>query len=114
MVSPEGTAENYEVLKENKVICYPKLMNYDLDLPVIDDHGFAAIPSPISLDRDPYCLSKEHHFSILNNYIYRVTPNNLVFHFWFHPSMDRRYLQNIMHCYCGLFQNTEVLVKIRL
>lgn len=96
MIFPGGTAGNYEVLKENGIICYRKPMNYDLDLPVIDDHGLVTIPSSFGLDRDTYGWSKEFHVSILNNYIYRAAQNKLVCHFWFHPSMDRWYLQDIM------------------
>ena len=114
MVFPGGTAGNYEVLKENGVICYRKPMNYDLDLPVIDDHGLVAIPSSLGLDRDPYGWSKEFHLSILNNYIYRVTQNKLVCHFWFHPSMDRWYLQNIMPLLLGIISKYRDSGKIQV
>jgi len=96
MVFPGGTAGNYEVLKDNGFICYRKPMSYDIDLPVIDDHGLVAIPSSFGLDRDPYGWSKDFHLAILKKYINRASQNRLVCHFWFHPSMDRWYLQNIM------------------
>lgn len=96
MVFPGGTAGNYEVLIDNGFICYRKPMSYDIDLPVIDDHWLVAIPSSFGLDRDSYGWSKDFHLSILKKYINRASQNRLVCHFWFHPSMDRWYLQNIM------------------
>jgi len=96
MVFPGGTFGNFEVLKKNGFICYRKPMSYDLDMPVIDDHRLVAIPSSFGLDRDPYGWSKDFNLAILKNYIYRAAQNKLVCHFWFHPYMDRWYLQNIM------------------
>jgi len=96
MIFPGGTLGNFEVLKKNGFICYRKPMSYDIDLPVIDYHGLVAIPSSFGLDRDPYGWSKDFHLAILKNYINRAAQNKLVCHFWFHPSMDKWYLQYIM------------------
>ena len=96
MVFPGGTFGNFEVLKKNGFNCYRKAMAYDLDLPVIDDHGLVTIPSSFGLVRDPYGWSKEFHLAILKKYINRAAQNKLICHFWFHPSMDYWYFQNVM------------------
>jgi hypothetical protein len=95
-VFPGGTFGNYESLKENGFICYRKPMTYHLDLPFIDANGLVAIPSAMGLDKDPYNWTKDFHLKMVNNFLEKTMKHKLVCHFWFHPSMNKWYLENIM------------------
>jgi len=95
-VFPGGTFGNYESLKENGIICYRKSMNNHIDVPYIDSYGLVAIPSSLGLDRDPYGWSKEFHLKMIKKFIDKTAKHKLVCHFWFHPSMDLWYLENVM------------------
>jgi peptidoglycan/xylan/chitin deacetylase (PgdA/CDA1 family) len=95
-VFPGGTFGNYESLKENGFLCYRKPMRYNLDLPYIDSYGLIAIPSSLGLDKDPYGWSKEFHLKMIRKFLEKAIRNKLVCHFWFHPSMDTWYLNDVM------------------
>jgi hypothetical protein len=71
-------------------------MKYHIDLPYIDDNGLVAIPSSLGLDRDPYGWSSNFHIQMIRKYIDVAAKNKKVCHFWFHPSMNPWYLENIM------------------
>ncbi|MBN1599243.1 MAG: polysaccharide deacetylase family protein [Bacteroidales bacterium] len=96
MVFPGGTFGNFESLKEKGIECYRKPMKYHIDLPYIDSFGLVAIPSSLGLDKDPYGWSKEFHLKMIHNYLERAVKYKLVCHFWFHPSMDLWFLENVM------------------
>ncbi|MCJ7448597.1 MAG: polysaccharide deacetylase family protein [Bacteroidales bacterium] len=96
MVFPGGTFGNYESLKERGFTCYRKPMRYHIDLPYVDSHGMVAIPSSLGLDKDPYGWTKEFHLKMIRNYLIKAAKYKLVCHFWFHPSMDKWYLENLM------------------
>jgi len=96
MVFPGGTFGNFESLKEKGIECYRKPMKYHIDLPYIDSLGLVAIPSSLGLDKDHYGWSKEFHLKMIRNYLEKAAKYKLVCHFWFHPSMDLWYLDNVM------------------
>jgi peptidoglycan/xylan/chitin deacetylase (PgdA/CDA1 family) len=96
MVFPGGTLGNYESLKEKGITCYRKPMRFHIDAPYIDSHGLIAIPSSLGLDKDPYGWSKEFHWKMICNYLEKAAKYKLICHFWFHPSMDKWYLKNVM------------------
>jgi hypothetical protein len=96
MVFPGGTAGNYEILKKKGFICYRKPMKHHLDLPYVDSYGLVAIPSSISLDKDPYGWTIDFHLKLIKKYIEEASKYKLVCHLWFHPSMDEWYLNNVM------------------
>jgi hypothetical protein len=111
-VFPGGTFGNFESLQEKGLICYRKPMKYHIDLPFIDDHGLVAIPSSLGLDKDPYGWSKEFHLKMIRDFLEKAAKHNLVCHFWFHPSMDSWYLDNIMPeivMLVGKFRETGML-----
>ena len=95
-VFPGGTFGNYESLKEKGFLCYRKPMKNHIDLPYIDSYGLVAIPSSLGLDKDPYGWSKDFHLKMIRNFLEKTVKYKLVCHFWFHPSMDKWYLDNIM------------------
>lgn len=96
MVFPGGTFGNFESLKKKGLICYRKPMRYHLDLPYIDEFGLIAVPSSLGLDKDPYGWPKEFHLEMIRKYIEKASMYRLVCHFWFHPSMEKWYLENVM------------------
>jgi peptidoglycan/xylan/chitin deacetylase (PgdA/CDA1 family) len=95
-VFPGGTSGNYESLKEKGFLCYRKPMKDHIDLPYIDSFGLVAIPSSLGLDKDPYGWSKEFHLKMIGKFLEKTMKYKLVCHFWFHPSMDAWYLDNVM------------------
>ena len=96
MVFPGGTSGNYESLLGKDIICYRKPMRCHIDLPYFDPFGLVVIPSSLGLDRDPYDWSKEFHLKMIRKYLDKAAEYKLVCHFWFHPSMDRWYLENVL------------------
>jgi len=71
-------------------------MKYHIGLPYIDSFGLVVIPSSLGLDKDPYGWSKEFHLKMIRNYLEKAAKYKLICHFWFHPSMDKWYLKNVM------------------
>ena len=96
MVFPGGTAGNYEGLAEKRFICYRQPMNNHIDLPYIDRYGLVAIPSSLGLDKDPYGWDRKFHLQMISKYLNKTAKHKQVCHFWFHPSMDNWYLENVM------------------
>ena len=114
MVFPGGTSGNYESLVERGFSCYRKPMKYHIDLPSIDKYGLVAIPSSIGLDRDRYGWTREFHLKMIRSYIKKAAKRRLVCHFWFHPSMDSWYLENIMPEVLKLVANYRDSTKIEV
>jgi peptidoglycan/xylan/chitin deacetylase (PgdA/CDA1 family) len=96
MVFPGGTCGNFEILKNNNFTCYRVPMNNHIDLPYIDKYGLVAIPSSLCMEKDNYGRSKDSHLKIIRAFLKKTIKHKLVCHFWFHPSMDNWYLENIM------------------
>lgn len=96
IVFPGGTSGNYESLVERGFICYRKPMKNHIDLPSIDKYGLVAVPSSLGLDKDPYGWTREFHLKMIRLYLEKAARRKLVCHFWFHPSMDLWYLENVM------------------
>lgn len=95
MVFPGGTLGNYEVLKENGFTNYRKPLNYDVGLPVKDKYGLWAIPSSTGLDKTPYNWSKTTYIKHIKAFLKAAASKRMVVHFWFHPSMNKWYLENV-------------------
>lgn len=95
MVFPGGTLGNFEVLKENGFTNYRKPLNYDVGLPVKDKHGLWAIPSSTGLDKTPYNWSKTTYIKHIKAFLKSAARKKMVVHFWFHPSMNQWYLENV-------------------
>ena len=95
IVFPGGTLGNLKTVSKYGFITYRKPMKYDVDIPVVDDHGLVMLPSSFGLDKDPYGWNEKTHLSILKKYIDVVNASKQVCHFWFHPSMNEWYLKNV-------------------
>lgn len=96
IVFPGGTAGNYPVLKKEGFICYRKPnSSYDIDVPVIDENGLVAISSSLGLDRSKYDWGKDNYILMVKKHIESAVKYKMVSHFWFHPSMNKWYLNNV-------------------
>ncbi|MCJ7483458.1 MAG: polysaccharide deacetylase family protein [Thermodesulfovibrionales bacterium] len=96
MVFPGGTAGNYESLKELGFTCYRKKAPFDIDVPKIDKLGLVSIPSGLGLDRDAYGWSADFHIRKFRKILEYASKNRQLCSFWFHPSMDPWYFENVM------------------
>lgn len=96
IVFPGGTAGNFEVLKQNGFIAYRKPMKYNIDMPKIDKSGLVAIPSSHILEKDVFGWRAEFHHKILKSFLQKTVKSKKVCHFWFHPSLSRWYLDNVL------------------
>ena len=96
MVFPGGTFGNFESLAEKGFICYRKPMECHIDICHTDQFGLTVIPSSLGLGRDPYGWSAQFHLKIIDRFLKAAARHKLVCHFWFHPSVDKWYLDNVM------------------
>lgn len=95
MVFPGGTLGNFEVLKENGFTNYRKPLGYDVGLPIKDKYSLWAIPSSTGLDKTQYNWSKTIYIKHIKAFLKKAARKKMVVHFWFHPSMDKWYLENV-------------------
>lgn len=112
MVFPGNTYGNLLVLRELGFICYRKQLKYDIDVPIIDKFGLAVIPSSNCLTKFPFELSKDFYFKFLKKYVQVAIKNRLVCHFWFHPSMDNWYLNEIFPRILGYVHEQEIMGRL--
>jgi hypothetical protein len=83
-------------LKEKGFACYRRKTPFDIDVPLVDALGLVAIPSGQQLDRDAYGWSIDFHMKRFRKLLECSIKNRQLSHFWFHPSMDPWYLENVM------------------
>lgn len=95
-VFPGGTFGNYESLKENGFTNYRKPFPNEIDLPIIDEHGLVRMPSSLGMDKDPYEWSASFHLGQFKKFLKRTVSSKQVCHFWFHPSMDPWYMEEVL------------------
>ena len=95
LVFPGGTLGNYSLIKSLGFMCYRKPMEYDVDVPIIDNYGLVAIPSSYGMDKPIYKCSDKFCFYIAKKYIDLAIKHKKVAHLWFHPSMNPWYLKNV-------------------
>jgi peptidoglycan/xylan/chitin deacetylase (PgdA/CDA1 family) len=104
MVFPGGTLGNYSILKEMGFTSFRKYMKYHIDIPVLDNFGLVQIPSSFTLDKSRYGWSAMTHIRMANAFVLKAAKHKMVAHLWFHPSMDKWYLDEVL---------PEVLANIR-
>ncbi len=95
MVFPGGTYGNIKTLKKFGFTSYRHPMKYDICMPKMDKDGLLAIPSSTGLDKDPYGWSATFHINMIKKYIRKTIVSKQVCHFWFHPSMNKWYLEEV-------------------
>lgn len=96
MVFPGGTFGNFESLAEKGFLCYRRSLKCHIDMCHTDKSGLTVIPSSLGLGRDPYGWSAKFHLKIIERFLKAAARHRLVCHFWFHPSVDDWYLENVM------------------
>ena len=104
MVFPGGSFGNYESLVKKGFTCYRLPMRYHIDMCQTDSHGLVAIPSSLGLGRDQYGWDAHFHVRIIERFLAAATRYRLVCHFWFHPSVDQWYLENVMPSVLSLIE----------
>jgi len=96
IVFPGGTNGNYEVLKNAGFKCYRKSTNFHIDIPVLDKHGLVQIPSSYNLDRSNLNWTAKRYIRMANSFVKKASKHKMVAHLWFHPSLDKWYIENVM------------------
>ena len=95
MVFPGGTEGNRQVLKEQGFWCYRKPMDFEIDMPYVDEYGLVAIPSSYGMEKPSYNWSAKTCFEIVKSYLDKAAATRKVCHLWFHPSMHPWYLEKV-------------------
>ncbi|MBN2821334.1 MAG: polysaccharide deacetylase family protein [Bacteroidales bacterium] len=95
MVFPGGTLGNFETLKKFGFTSYRKPDNSYVGIPFKDSSGLLAIPSSLGLDKNNFTWSVKKYVKTFKCYLDAASKNKSVAHFWFHPSMDKWYLENV-------------------
>ncbi len=112
IVFPGGTFGNYESLVKKGFTCYRKPMKYHIDMCQTDQYGLVAIPSSFGLGRDQYGWDAQFHLMIIKRFLAAAARHRLVCHFWFHPSVDQWYLENVMPSVLQLIESYRDCGKI--
>ena len=95
MVFPGGTWGNIEVLKQHGIKIYRKSAEYELAYPYFDDHGLLVTVSSAALDSNKFNWSSEYFLKKYKVYIDKAIKTSSIAHFWFHPSFDPWFLENV-------------------
>lgn len=96
MVFPGGTLGNFSILKELGFSCYRKIMRYHIDVPAIDQNGLVQIPSSYALYRSYPGWTSKRYIRMATSFLKIAAKNKMVAQFWFHPSLDPWYINNVL------------------
>ena len=94
-VFPGGTFGNYEILKKYGFLVYRKETGFELGYPFRDKNGLVILPSGLGLDNNNLGWSSEYFLKKLKKYIDKALKTGTICHFWFHPSLDQWFLENV-------------------
>lgn len=95
-VFPGGTAGNYETLKKHGYRIYRKNVDVDIAYPYQDDFGMLITPTSSSFGDNGLGWDKEYFIYRYKRFIDKAIKTNTIAHFWFHPSIDKWSLENVM------------------
>jgi peptidoglycan/xylan/chitin deacetylase (PgdA/CDA1 family) len=95
IVFPGGTWGNIEVLKQHNIKIYRKSSEYELAYPYYDDQGLLVTVSSLAMDNNKFNWSPEYFLKKYKVYIDKAIKTNTIAHFWFHPSFDPWFLENV-------------------
>jgi hypothetical protein len=90
-----GTYGNYDVLKKYGFTNYRKSLRWELSQPSFDDCGLVVLPSSCALQGNGLGWSPGYYLYRLKKYIDRAVTSGTVCHFWFHPSVNHWFLNNV-------------------
>jgi hypothetical protein len=71
-------------------------MKYQIDMPFIDEFGLIQLPSSCGLGKWKYNWSARKYVKVISSFIHKAAKSGQVSHLWFHPSMDRWYLEKVL------------------
>jgi hypothetical protein len=94
-VFPGGTLGNYEILKKYGFLIYRKKTGYELGYPFKDRNDLIILPSGLGLGNNNLGWSKEYFMKFIKRYIHKAMNTGTICHFWFHPSIDQWFLNNV-------------------
>lgn len=96
LVFPGGTWGHIESLKRNGIEIYRKNVKEDLAYPWRDDQGLLVTNSSGALEfQREFGWSAEYFISRLKKSLDKAQKSNTIAHFWFHPSMDSYFLNEV-------------------
>ena len=95
-VFPAGTYGNYEILKKYGFSAYRKSFDYELDYPFFDSLGLLAFPSARGFGDNGRGWSARYFFRRFKKYVDKAIATQTLCHFWFHPSVDGWFLDNVL------------------
>ncbi|MDP2923544.1 MAG: polysaccharide deacetylase family protein [Candidatus Omnitrophota bacterium] len=94
-VFPANYIGNRKVLKEEGFISY-RIDKNVLGFPQKDAYGLWRIPTTAHIGLPSYNWSLDYYLRRCKTIIERAIKYNRLCHFWFHPSIDRKFLENIL------------------
>ena len=94
LVFPGGTWGNIKILKKYGFTIYRKNINFDLAYPYRDHYGLLVSPTSAGFGR-AHDWTKEYYIKRYKKYIDKALTTGTVCHFWFHPSIDSWFLDNV-------------------
>jgi peptidoglycan/xylan/chitin deacetylase (PgdA/CDA1 family) len=96
MVFPGGTFGNYSLVKKMGFTAFRKSTEYQVDLPVITRPGLVQLPSSYCLDKPKHDWPAEKCIRVAGTFAKKAAKYKQFAHYWFHPSMNEWYLENVL------------------
>jgi len=94
-VFPGGTYGNFNVLKKYGFTNYRMKTKYDLFYPCFDENNLIIVPSSLGLSGNGSGTETIFALTQIKRYIDKAISSGTVCHFWFHPSTNKYYIENV-------------------
>ena len=95
-VFPAGTYGHQAVLARWGFVTYRQRGPFDLSFPHLDQSGLVVLPSSSGLGDEGYGWSADYWLRRLRKYLLKAIDSGTVCVFWFHPSIDRWFLETVL------------------
>ncbi len=95
IVFPGGTYGNTETLKNAGIKIYRKNVDVDIAYPYYDNLGLLVSPTSAGFGKS-HDWTSEYYIKRFKRYIDKAIKTGTIAHFWFHPSLDKWTLNNVM------------------
>lgn len=96
MVFPGGTYGNFETLKKHGFQIYRQKNKFELAYPYRDSQDLLVSTSSGCLEHNlSFKWRPEYFLERLKKYLSKAIETHTIAHFWFHPSLDAYFLENI-------------------
>ena len=103
LVFPGNFIGNLNVLKEEGFSSYRADKDI-LGFPAKDRHGLWQVPTTAEISITPYDWNLDYYIERYRTIIERAVKFKRLCHFWFHPSADKKFLEEIL---AGLFKYAD-------